>query len=91
MFIIWPYSELLGGLKEEIKFSPTESQAAEDYVNCTLSYSSGIKLTCSFGNANQDITLHRWIVKFERAIVVIENKSKNYTDFYMKIYMKDLS
>ena len=69
-----------------IKFSPTESQAAEDYVNCTLSYSSGIKLTCSFGNANQDITLHRWIVKFERAIVVIENKSKNYTDFYMKIF-----
>jgi predicted dehydrogenase len=70
-------------------FAPIGASAAEDYANCVFSYSSGTKLSCTFGIANSDTTIHRWIVEFDYGIIILENKSKNHIDFCMKILKKN--
>jgi predicted dehydrogenase len=66
-------------------FAPPNFQAAEDLADCCFEHTSGVSVSCTFGNANPGITVHRWTVIFDYGTVIVENSSADYTAFSMSI------
>jgi predicted dehydrogenase len=66
-------------------FAPAGARAAEDLVDCHFQHASGASLSCTFGNANPGITMHRWTVVLDGGTVVVENSSADYAAFSLCI------
>lgn len=66
-------------------FTPPGARAAEDLVACRFQHASGVLFSCTFGNANPGITMHRWTVVLEGGTVVLENGSADYAAFSLSI------
>lgn len=70
-------------------FAPAGSRAAEDQVDCHFHHTSGGTLSCTFGNANPGITIHRWTVVLDRGTVIVENGDPEYAAFKLCILRPD--
>ena len=70
-------------------FAPAGSRAAEDQVDCHFRHTSGGTLSCTIGNANPGITIHRWTVVLDRGTVVVENGDPEYAAFKLCILRPD--
>lgn len=72
------------------EFAPVSTKSAEDLVHLLMVHENDVPISVTFGNANPGLSIHRWIVVFERGSVCLENTANDYmADFNLTVSDKN--